>query len=496
MMQDRRLEMKAAYSRTVLSRRELLHRTALLMTAAALPLRSMAAENSVSPAMGTLSSYMSEAGARPLPDEVSEAAKFHILDTLAAMISGSELPAGRAALRFVRANGGGTIATVLCSNVLCDPIVAALVNAEMAHADETDDSHAPSVSHPGCSIVPATLAAGERFGINGSHFLRAFALGIDVGTRITMTLGVETLRKAHRDTHSIVAVFGSAAAAACAANLNAHQMRWVLDYAAEQCSGLRAVYSDTEHIEKAFVFAGKPARDGVTAALVVQSDWIGIDDILSGPDNFLMAYSPQADPAGLVDKLGERWEVTRTNIKKWSVASPIEAPLDAMQNLLQQHRFEPDQVQQVIVRIGDGAAGVNNSEMPDICMQHMIAVMMLDKTVSFRAAHDRERMKDPAILRQRAKVQLVADPDLLRLEPRREAIVEVTLVDGTHFSERVTGVRGTVENPMNGGEVAAKFHDLADPVLGTAKCTKLAEQVLGLEKVKDIRTLRPLLQRA
>jgi 2-methylcitrate dehydratase PrpD len=272
-------------------------------------------------------------------------------------------------------------------------------------------------------------------------------------------------------------------------------MRWVLDFAAQQCSGLRAIYSDTEHIEKAFVFAGAPARDGVTAALVVQSGWTGVDDILSGPDNFVVAYSPQANPAGLVEKLGERWEVTRTNIKKWSVASPVQAPLDALQNLLTQHRFEADQVRQVIVRIGDGAEAVNNSEMPDISMQYLIAVMLLDKTVSFRAAHDEKRMKDPAILRQRAKVQLVADEELLRREPRREAIVEVTLNDGTHFSEHVPGVRGTVENPMTGEEVAAKFRDLADPVLGAAACKKLAEMVLGLENVRDIRTLRPLLQR-
>lgn len=455
-----------------------------------------AVEKPVSSAMEKLSAYMSDACARALPEEASQAAKNHILDTLAAMISGSELPAGRAALAFVRSSGGGKIATIVCSDLLSNPIEAALANAEMAHADETDDSHAPSLSHPGCSIVPAALAAGERFGINGTQYLRAVVLGYDVGTRITMTLGVETLGRAHLDTHSIVGTFGSAAAAACAANLDAQQIRWVLDFSAQQCAGLRALYRDTEHIEKAFVFAGGPARDGVTAALAVQSGWTGIDDIMSGPDNFLMAYSPQANPEGLVDKLGERWEVTRTNIKKWSVGSPIEAPLDAMQNLMRQHHVEANQVRQVTVRIGSGADVVNNSVMPDICLQYLIAVMMLDKTVSFRAAHDKERMKDPAVLLQRAKVQLVADAELLRLEPRREAIVDVTLHDGTHFTERITAVRGTAENPMTSQEVADKFRDLAGPVIGAAKCTKLAEMVFGLEKAKDIRALRPLLQRA
>ena len=90
------------------------------------------------------------------------------------------------------------------------------------------------------------------------------------------------------------------------------------------------------------------------------------------------------NPAVLVDKLGERYEVTRTNIKKWTVGSPIQAPLDALENLLTKRPFDADQVQQVVVRLATSAgAVVNNREMPDICLQHMIAVMLLDKTASF-----------------------------------------------------------------------------------------------------------------
>ena len=70
---------------------------------------------------------------------------------------------------------------------------------------------------------------------------------------------------------------------------------------------------------------------------------------------------------------------------------------------------------------------VNNRDMPDICLQHMVAVMIMDKTASFRAAHDKARMQDPAVLRMRAKIDLVPDAELERLYPKRIAIVEVTL---------------------------------------------------------------------
>jgi len=497
MPRKRTLRRQSSNFAETLSRRTLLQRASWVMAGAVLSPRILTAADTVSPVMAKLSTYMGEARTRALPDEVIEKAKRHTLDTLAAMISGSELPPGRAAIQFARAYGGNKVASVAGSNIQCGAIEAALANGVLAHSDETDDSHAPSQCHPGCAILPAALAAGERFGIDGAHFLRAVALGYDVGPRVTMTLGGQAVMfKDHRSSHSIAGTFGAAAAAGCAASLSPQQMRWMLDYTAQEASGIASWQRDTEHIEKGFVFAGMPARNGVTAALLAQGGWTGVDDVFSGADNFLQAFAPEANPSGLVDKLGERYEVTRTNIKKWTVGSPIQAALDAMENLLKKRPLDPDQVQKILVRLPTSESSiVDNRTLPDICLQHLIAVMLIDKTVSFRSAHDTARMQDPAILRQRAKVQLVGDQELQNAFPAREAIVEVTLADGTHLSERVNAVRGSAENPMSREEVVAKARDLMTPVLGSAACDNLIAKVLALESLKDVRELRPLLQR-
>src|SRR6202158_256772 len=256
----------------ILSRRSLLELAGLAVATAALPPGAVMAKASpnrdmtgqgVSPVMDKLSTYMSEARGRALPDEVTEKTKQHILDTVAAMISGSELTPGRAALQFAGAYGGKEVAAVVASKIVCAPIEAAMTNGVLAHADETDDSHAASQSHPGCAVVPAALAAGEQFGISGTHFLRAVTLGYDVGPRVTMTLGAEPYENSsHRSTHSIATTFGPAAAAGCGASLNTQQMRWLLNSAAEQSSGLALWNRDPDHIEKAFDFAGAPARNG------------------------------------------------------------------------------------------------------------------------------------------------------------------------------------------------------------------------------------------
>jgi 2-methylcitrate dehydratase PrpD len=382
--------------------------------------------------------------------------------------------------------------------VLCGAIEAALVNGMLAHSDETDDSHAWSRTHPGCAIVPAAFAAAEQFGIDGTRLLRAVTLGYDVGCRLTMTLGgIDFQNKEHKSTYSFAGTFGAAAAAGCAVNLSVQQMRWLLDYSAQQASGVAAWQRDTEHIEKAFVYGGMPARNGLTAALLVHSGWTGIDDILSGADNFFLAYGPQADPAELVEHLGERYEIARTNIKKWTVGSPIQGALDAMELLLKRHPLDIAQVRDVAVRLANTeAAIVNNREMPDVNLQHMIAVMLVDKTVTFRSAHDKPRMNDAAILNARQKVRLIPDEQLESKLPVRVAIVEITFNDGTKISERIDAVRGSVENPMSRDEVLAKSRDLISPVLGAQTGAKLVEKIINLEKTKNIRELRPLLQRA
>ena len=469
-----------------LTRRDLFQAVGGTLATAILPRPRAFAGEPPSAMMTRLSTYMSEARSRSLPEDVAEKTKYHILDTFAAMISGAELAPGRAALNFARAYGGEKIATVAASNLLCGPIEAALANGVLAHADETDDSW-PSGWHPGCNVVPSALAIGEQFGISGMHFVRAVALGYDIGARMLTTLRPGVF-DTHKSTHSIGGIFGSAAAAGCAASLNPQQMRWLIDYTAQQSSGVAAWNRDTDHIEKGFAFGGMPARGGVTSALLVHSGWTGVDDILSGEDNFLLANAPHGDPNLLIEQLGERYEIMRASIKKWSVGTPIQAPLDALEILLKKQPFEADQVREVLVRMDPRTSVVNNREMPDINIQHMLALMLVDKTVTFRSSHDKPRMQDPIVLRHRAKVRL--DP------PAAQPLLTIVLADGKRLTQDVGAVLGTAGNPMTRAQIVAKARELMTPVIGGSNTTKLIDRSLALEGIKSIRELRGLLQRS
>ena len=106
----------------------------------------------------------------------------------------------------------------------------------------------------------------------------------------------------------------------------------------------------------------------------------------------------------LVDGLGDRFEIVNTDIKKWTVGTPIEAPLDAIDNIRKKRAFDANDVKEVVVRLAPSVgAVVDNRDIPDICLQHMVAVMLIDKTASFHAAHDKARMQDASVLRQRSQ---------------------------------------------------------------------------------------------
>jgi 2-methylcitrate dehydratase PrpD len=448
----------------------------------------------VSDVMRALAAYIARSPRRPLPREVAEKTKHHLLDTLAAMISGSRLLPGKKAISFVKTQGGAREAGVAGSRIVTSAVNAALANGMLAHADETDDSHAASLTHPGCGVVPGALAMAEREAAGGTALLRAVALGYDVCARLTLSLDPYQFREDGHSTHSFGPTFGAAAAAGALAGLREPAVRHLLSYAAQQASGVSCWMRDEQHVEKAFDFGGMPARNGVAAAAMVAHGFSGVEDVFSGERSFFVAYGRKPDPSRLAAGLGETWEVMNASIKRWSVGSPIQAPLDALAVLIAEHGFRAADVERLVVRVAhQGANTVNDRTMPDICMQHLCALMLVDGNVTFLSSHDARRMRDPRVLELRSRVELHGDDALSKAMPSRQGIVELRLRDGRELRHHATEVRGTPGNPMPRDEVEAKARDLLEPVIGKPRTVRLCDTVWNLERVTDVRKLRPLL---
>ena len=441
-----------------------------------------------------LARYMVAARDRQLPSEVVQAAKHRILDTLGAIVSGARLKPGEMAIRYVQAVGGAAEASVPTTAVRTSAINAALAAGMFAHADETDDFEPVTKAHPGCVVVPAAMAMAERENRSGEELLRAVTLGYDLCCRLLMALGPDHVRATHRSAEGVSSTFGAVAAAASLAKLDENGMRYALSYAAQQVSGIWSWERDTEHIEKAFDFAGMGARNGVTAALMAKAGFTGVPDVLDGEHNALQALSREPRPEEMVAGLGSRFFITETAIKVFSVGYPIQAALDAFLVLRRQHALTLDNVERIVARLPeDGARIVDDRAMPDVNIQYVLATALIDGTLSFDASHSYERMRDPQVLAVKKRVQLVADRTLMDPAAPRSGRVEVTLRDGRTVSHFTRYAPGTKENPLDTAGVTAKARELMTPVIGTRRTSDVINRVSAIEQLRSVRELANLL---
>jgi 2-methylcitrate dehydratase PrpD len=445
----------------------------------------------ISPIMAKLSAYIAESTARPLPQAVADKAKAHLLDTVAAMVSGSRLQPGQAGISYIRGQGGTPQAQVITTDIVTTVSNAAFANGMLAHADETDDSHKMSRSHIGCSVVPAGLAMAERNGGSGESLLRAVALGYDVGARMLFALHPLKFHQAGHCTHSFAGVFGSTATASAIAGLSAEKVGWALSYAAQQAAGVTSWRRATEHVEKAFVFAGMPARSGVEAAAMVAAGFTGVNDVFTGAQNFFITFGQESRPELLIEGLGERYEICQTTIKKWTVGSPAQSVLDGVQTLVNAYGIDHQDIAEIVIRMAPlELETVDDRAMPDISLQHLVALLLLDGDLTFDSSHDEARMQDPAVIALKRKITPVADP----AREARRAHVTITMRDGKSMSHQAQHVHGTPENPMTNDEVSRKALGLMTPVLGPAKVQELIDALWAIERVGDVRDLRRLLR--
>ena len=227
---------------------------------------------------------------------------------------------------------------------------------------------------------------------------------------------------------------------------------------------------------------------------MAQAGFSGVEDVLDGEHNMIEALSTQPNPEQMVAGLGERFFATETAIKVFSVGYPIQAPLDALLTLRREHALTPATVDRILVRLpADGAGIVNNRAMPDVNVQHLLAVALIDGTVSFEDSHSVARMADPQVRAIKERVELVADQSLVGGDAPRSGFVEVTLRDGRKVNHFTRHPPGTKENPLTADAVNAKARALMAPVLGAPRAEEVIRRVQAIEQVADVRQLIALM---
>jgi 2-methylcitrate dehydratase PrpD len=435
----------------------------------------------------TVSAYVASATDRRLDDETEHLARLHLLDTLAAIVACRDLEPARVARRYVASSSGepvdGEGVAVLGTEQRAAVVGAVFAGAMTAHAAEINDFMPAVFVQPGPAVVTAALGVGERRGRNVAEVVRALVAGYDLAFRVPKAVGVGNLRRAGVATHGVGPCFGAAASASAMLGLSADHVAHVLSLTAQQAAGSWQWLLDVEHIEKAFVFAGLGARNGVEAALLVEAGFRGVPDVIDRQGTWFTSAA-FTDPAGdgdlgaWTDGLGGPAALRATAFKRYPVGGPTQPAVEGLLAV----GARADDVDRVIIEMPGRWEAFRDAAMPALNLRYLAAIILLDGRLDFTAAQSLERMHgDDRVRELMGRVDVRHDPSqesgagAARTESAR---VRVVRRDGETLERFVPHVVGFPSHPMPADDVRAKAIELVAPHLGAERADRLADACL------------------
>ncbi|WP_239987434.1 MmgE/PrpD family protein [Sphingosinithalassobacter portus] len=443
----------------------------------------------VMPVMPPLTEYIAGAQNAAAPDAIRERARLHILDTLASIVACRDLEAARLGRAYALGPGGSGTTTILGTTRQAALVDAVFASAMTGHAAEINDFIPSAYVQPGPAIVSAALSLAQARGLSGRQVVSAVIVGYELAGRIPKAIGAPRLYRSGLANHGIGPVFGTGAATASLLGLDQTQVAHMLSYCAQQASGSWQWLLDVRHVEKAFVFAGMGARNGLQATLMAELGFTGVPDSFDVEGGWLRWQSfAEADRSVLIDGLGRDFELSHAAFKRYPTGGPTQPAVEALLALREQIR--PDAIAHILIEMPGRADAFRSANMPALNLPYLAAIIMLDGKLDFTAAQSLERMHgDRAVAAFREKVAVVEDATQEAAEG--EARVEsarVTIVrsQGAPLVKFIPYVRGFPSHPMSREDVERKASELVAPALGQARARDLIDRVAGLDTARPV----------
>ena len=440
-----------------------------------------------------LASYLAGLRFEDIPEEVVARTEELFLDWIPSALAGKNARPVEALERFAQTMGPEDgPSEILVSRRRSSPLFAALVNAASSHVVEQDDVHNESVFHPATVVFPAALAAAQQTGASGRDFITASIVGYETGVRVGTFLG-----RSHYQTFHTTGTAGTLAAAAAVAHLlgaNAETMLQAIGSAGTQAAGLWEFLRDAADSKQ--LHAAKAAADGLLAAYIARDGFTGATHILEGKQGMAAGMSSDADPARLVEELGESWAVLDTSFKFHASCRHTHPAADALLRTMQENGLAADRISRVRARVHGAAIDVlgpvtdpRTVHQAKFSMGFVLALIALRGVAGIEDFTD-ESIRDPELRAFHDRVEMVFDPEIDAAYPRRWiGLVEVETTDGHEFTSRVEVPKGDPGNPLSRAEIEDKARRLAAFRDGasTDEIGRVIERAWNLAHEPDVR---------
>ncbi|MBX9700938.1 MAG: MmgE/PrpD family protein, partial [Acetobacteraceae bacterium] len=379
------------------------------------------------------------------------------------------------------------------------PAGAALLNGALAHSLDFDDTHAAGTLHPGAPVIPAALAAAEMVGANGRTVLSAIVAGYEVTCRLALALpGGDHYDRGYHPTATCGA-FGAAAAAARVFGLDAAGMQDAFGIALSQAAGSLQFLANGAWTKRFQV--GWSAMNGLAAATLAREGFRGAAEAFEGKAGFLRAYAPNPTPERALQGLGEMFELMNTAVKPYPSCRYGHAGIDAAISLRARHGLKAEEIERITLGLPNKGmllvgTPIERKRDPRNVVDGQFSgpfVVSCGLATGHMGWDSYGLLNDNQVRSLLPKVECVEDPEMQALFPTYMAgRLTVTARGGQTFTEAVKIAKGEPENFLTEAELRAKFHGLADAVLGRERAVQLADAVIGLDRAADVNGLMRL----
>jgi 2-methylcitrate dehydratase PrpD len=426
-----------------------------------------------------------------LSEEVRHYARRHLLDTVGVMIAGAGgNVASQVEAMLIAARPSGQV-PVAGRARRADLIDAAFLGGTAAHGIELDDGYTKGSVHPGCTVVPAILAAGYVRQASGTQLIEAMVAGYETVTAIGRAVHPDLRHRGFHPTGA-VSVFGAAMAVGKLRGLPPQQLAHALGIAASSSAGLFAFVNGGGDIKR--LHAGHASREGLQAALLAEAGLEGPPQVIEARDGFMQAFAYDAARARQVElPPAVPFGITDCYIKPNPCCRHIQPAVEALIAILNDEKITTDAVKHVAVetyRIAAEHAGTGWDDFASsqLSFKYLMALALKYRNIKFDYFGDTIR-NDPAWAALAAKFQITAPTEIDRLYPKlRPARVTVTTERGK-FTRQADEALGSRLVPLDDIGLKAKFCDLVEPVHGRTKTQALAEQLWSIEAMADVTPL-------
>ncbi len=402
------------------------------------------------------------------PREALDAVRRAALDTIGVILAGASEPVAQIVRRVVRAEGSLPLCTVVGTRLRVSATAAALANGAAGHAHDFDDTNFALMGHPSVPLLATALAAAIGAAVNPAHYERGWHATSSIGT------------------------LACAAAAAKLLGLDLAATRTALGIAASLASGLKENFGS---MTKPF-HAGHAARNGVWAATLAREGLTASVSALDGPQGYLAAFGGAGSLDAALDGLGRHWHLLESGIavKPYPSCALTHSTIDALIDLRERHRLEPDHISQVEVGVTRVVPTVLIHPRPTTAlerkfsMEFCAAAALAEGGVTLDSFD--EGPPHPAVEKLMSRVSMIVDPSLpTDREQQAWTRVSLRLADGRILEAGPRGARGHPDQPLADAALRAKFLACATRVLPRGEAEAVAEQIAAFEAIPDIRAL-------